>query len=100
MPVVQALQALSGILWLLPAVFLVPRVIGAWRGEITRCARLWLPLCFVSWLMIGFSIRWLTWPNSLEGMVGTELVTWASLYALSSVCAVWLFISAVQMKDD
>ena len=97
---VQFLQALSGALWLLPAAYLTPRIFAAWRLHATRVQMLSAPIAFLSWLMVGYSARWLVWPRAIEGMVFAELLTWAALYALSGALAVWFFAGALQTRAD
>jgi len=84
-PLVQTLQALSGLLWLLPAVYLLPAVGSMWSGN--QQAALATPILAFSWLMVLFSVRWLIWPAALSVMHTDELAFWAGLYTLSSICA-------------
>jgi hypothetical protein len=39
-------------------------------------------------LQVGFSIRWLLFPDAVSGMRTSEIVVWAGLYCLSLLCAV------------
>jgi hypothetical protein len=97
---VQILQALSGVLWLAPAVFLTPRILGAWRQGASRTVMLSAPIGFVAWLMFGFSVRWFVWPHAIATMAGDELLAWSALYALSGFLAVWVFIGAFQTRGQ
>lgn len=97
---VQIAQAISGALWLLPAVYLTPRILAAWSRHATRAQILSAPIAFLSWLMVGYSARWLVWPRAIEGMELPELVTWAALYTLSGALALWFFAGARQTRHD
>lgn len=97
---VQILQLASGLLWLLTALYLTPRIGRSWRKEPSRATMLAAPIGFLAWLMFGFCFRWLLWPESLGEMGGAELTTWAALYALSSLLAVWFFQGALQTRND
>ncbi len=89
---VQALQVLSGVLWLLPAGYLLPAVPAMWRGS--QQAALATPILAFSWLMVGFSVRWMIWPAALLVMETEELLFWAGLYTLSSICALGVIYGA------
>lgn len=97
---VQSLQVLSGIAWLLPAAFLAPRIAAAWRSGASRMTLLSVPVAFLAWLQVGFIVRWLAWPGTVAAMSEDETVTWASLYLLSSGCALWVFKSAWETRGE
>lgn len=98
--VVMVLQIASGVLWLLPAVFLTPRILRSWRPGASRGTMLAAPIGFVCWLMVGFSVRWLLWPRTVGAMSAPELATWGALYALSCLLAVWVFSGARLTRND
>ena len=91
---VRWLQNLSGVTWLLPAVYLTPRIANIYRPGATRLNAIWARNGFLSWLMVGYALRWLAWPTALRVMHWDELLAWGALYSLSSVCAVWFFHDA------
>jgi hypothetical protein len=97
---VQALQLASGLLWLLPALFLSPRIVRSWRPGASRATMLSTPIAFLSWLMVGFIARWLVWPRSIDGMLPTEVVCWCALYIMSGGCALWVLLGAFQTRGE
>ena len=97
---VQALQVLSGILWLLPAIQLAPAVWRTWQGRANRMAILATPTFFIALLQTGFVVRWLLWPHSMTSMGGDELASWAGLYATSCACALATFYRAWLTRAD
>lgn len=97
---VQFLQGVSGTLWLVTALFLSPRIVALWRPGATRTQMLSAPVCFMAWLMAGFAERWLVWRHALASMDSSELLTWAALYLLSAVCAVWIFLGALETRGE
>lgn len=94
--IVTALQILAGLLWLIPAVYLTPRVIRSWQAG--AYPERGIPVAFLAWLQIGFTVRWLAWPHALGAMDAPELVTWATLYAFSGFMAIWFFIRALETR--
>ena len=97
---VQVFQAVSGGLWLAPAVYLTPRIVRSWRHDASRIEMLSAPIGFFAWLMVGFSLRWLVWSHSIPGMNPLELAAWTALYALSAVLAAWVMVGAWQTRRD
>ena len=49
---------------------------------------------FMGALQVGFAIRWMLFPQSINEMRGTELHLWAALYVLSTLLAVWVLLIA------
>lgn len=96
--IVQMLQIVSGMMWLLPAIYLTPRIASAFRVGSTHMTAISARNAFIAWLMVGFVVRWLVWPRAIGTMSNTELVAWGALYALSSVCALWFFRDALNMS--
>jgi hypothetical protein len=94
------MQVLSGLLWLATALFLTPRIAASWRAGASRAKALWAPVGFLAWLMVGFIVRWLFWPESVGGMGAPELVTWAALYALSGLLAAWFLNGAIRTRGE
>jgi hypothetical protein len=92
------LQIAAGLLWLLPGIYLIPRIVRAWGPEPTRGTALSAPVGFLAWLQVGFTIRWQVWPDTRQVMETGELITWAALYAFSGFLAVWFFHGARQMR--
>jgi hypothetical protein len=97
---VQALQILSGLLWLLPALYLTPRIIASWRKGASRATLLSAPIGFLSWLQVGFIVRWIAWPHALAAMRGDELLTWAALYGMSGGLALWFLSGAIKTRGE
>ncbi len=95
---VQILQAFSGLLWIVTAVLLTPRIAASWRPTATRIDAMSAPLGILAWLMAGFAIRWLVWSHALDRMQTSELLTWAALYMMSALCAVWVCLNALEMR--
>lgn len=95
---IQLLQLLSGLAWLVPALVLSPRIVRAWRQGASRATLLTAPIAFVCWLQVGFSIRWMLWPHSVAEMGNSELTCWGALYTLSAGLAAWVFVLARQTK--
>lgn len=97
---VQTLQILSGALWLLPAVYLSPRVWRSWQADHRRIDILSAPICFFAWLQVGFIVRWFAWQHSVAGMGPYELAAWGALYALSAFLALWVFRGGQLTQGD
>lgn len=85
---VQALQLVSGMLWLLPAVVLAPGVWRTWMGRPTVLDVLSSPMFFVCCIFVAGAFRWLLWDSTLQYMTGEELTFWAGIYVVSSLCAI------------
>lgn len=98
--IVVILQFVSGLAWLFPALYLTPRVFASWRGKPSRITMLSAPIAFLAWLMVGFSVRWFVWPQAVTTMAGAELVTWGTLYALSTGLAGWFLSGAIQTRGN
>lgn len=92
---IQTIQVLSGILWLLPALWLSSRIPAAFRPEATRFTAIHARNAFVSWLMVGYVLRWIAWPTAIAAMDRVELLAWGALYTLSCVCALWFLRDAL-----
>lgn len=94
MLLVQLLQLLSGLAWLLPMALFAPAVWRIWRAPMRGPARpdpldvLVSPLAFIAALQVGFIIRWMLFPHAIGTMEGTELAVWSGLYTLSIAAAV------------
>lgn len=97
---VLLLQLAAGGLWLIVGIYLLPRIVRAWRRDARRPDVLSAPLGFMAWLQVGFSLRWLAWSHSIPRMASLELVAWAALYALSAMLAVWFFVGALATRND
>lgn len=97
---VPLLQLLSGLAWLVPALYLSPRIARAWRTPAHRADILAAPIGFMAWLQVGFSLRWLAWGHAIDKMRPVELVAWAALYALSVLLAAWFFKGARMTRND
>lgn len=91
---VQCLQVLSGLAWLVPMVLFAPAVWRIWRSPISGPSRpdpvdvLVSPLLFIAALQAGFVVRWIVFPGAIVVMANAELIVWAGLYTLSVVGAV------------
>jgi hypothetical protein len=85
---VQFLQIVSGLAWLLPTLIMAPGIVRVWRGRGDSIDAMRGPVFFIGIVQIGFTIRWLIWPHAIPVMGATELSTWAGLYVLSIMCAV------------
>ena len=96
---VQFLQLVSGVAWLLPAIVLTSRIVGSWKRSASRATMLAAPIGFLAWMQVGFTVRWLVWPHALTAMNGTELTTWAALYALSALLAGWFLAGAFETRN-
>lgn len=88
MTALLVLQLVSGICWLAPVALLAR---GTWRvftghGMAVDAAR--VPWFFVSLVQVGFTVRWLIWRKAVVIMDQAEMVTWATLYAVSAMCAI------------
>lgn len=101
------LQAVVGLAWLAVALLFAPSVWRIWKAPMHGPSRpdpldvLMSPLAFIGALQVGFSIRWLIFPDALGFMRTGELVVWAGLYFLSFLCAAgavvaWRFIRGLQ----
>lgn len=95
---VQTLQALSGALWLVLAIFLSPRIIASWRMDADKLVIVSARNGWLAFLMAGFSVRWLVWPRAMDGMGWPEMTCWAALYAYSFVLAFWFLTGAIQNR--
>ena len=98
--IVATLQLLSGLAWLVPAIYLTPRIVRSWQRGASRATALAAPIGFLCWLMVGFSIRWLIWPHAIDDMTSAELVAWSALYALSGFLAAWFLSGARQTRGE
>lgn len=83
---IQLLQILSGLCWLLPFAVHVPavmRLVGkrARNGDPVKAA-FW----FTAALQVGFVSRWLLFPGAVTVMSREEIIVWAGLYVLSALC--------------
>lgn len=91
---IQPLQAVSGLLWLIVALAVCR---SAYRLLFTRRAMLFdairSVLFFMGLTQFGFSLRWLVWPRTLPIMEDGEIATWCALYLTSALLA--LFTLAV-----
>lgn len=90
---VQVMQILSGLAWLVPTLMIFPGVVRTWLGKGDPIDAMRGPIFFVGVVQIGFSVRWLLWPHALPAMGKTELSTWAGLYVLSVLCAAGLAVA-------
>ncbi len=95
---VQILQALSGLLWLLPAFILAPAVVRTWRGKASALDVISTPFFFVALNQPGFTLRWWLWPHTLPEMGADELTFWAGLYVLSAMAAIGVAIAALAAR--
>jgi hypothetical protein len=80
---VQLLQLVSGVLWLLPLVLHTPSLWRVIRGKADLLDMIRAPHWFVALVMVLGSIRWLVYPGSLASMSATELVYWAAIYLIN-----------------
>lgn len=97
---VQALQGLSGVLWLIPAALLLPVMVRAWNHTATGAELLSTPTFFYALLQACFTVRWFIWPHSLAGMGFEELEAWAGLYSLSCLCALGVTVKHWVMRGE
>lgn len=97
--IVTVMQVIAGLLWLVPAIYLTPRIVRSWKADANSLPIRGIPVGFLAWLQVGFTVRWLAWPHALGTMKTAELLTWATLYAFSGFLAVWFFVRARQTKD-
>lgn len=97
---VQTLQILSGLIWLLVAVLKLPLIARSWHRHANRETAVSARNGILAWLMVGFCARWFVWPEAIQVMAVTELTTWAALYALSGLCAVWFLTGAIQNRSS
>jgi hypothetical protein len=92
--VILSLQIASGAVWMVVAILFAPAIWRIWKAPMRGPSRpdpldvLMSPLAFVGLLQVGFSIRWLLFPDAVSGMRTSEIVVWAGLYCLSLLCAV------------
>jgi hypothetical protein len=96
--VVQALQLVSGLMWLATALYLTPHLALVWRQVSDRTAAIFARNSVLAWLMFGFVVRWLLWDHSIQEMQVSEMVAWCGLYALSCVCAAWFLRDAWSVR--
>lgn len=90
---VQVLQIVAGVTWLMPALIMAPGVWRVWRGRADPIDAFRVPIFTTGLIQVGFSARWLVWPHALPTMGATELTAWAGLYALSAAAAVTLTVA-------
>lgn len=98
--IIQAIQLVSGVLWLIPALLLTGRILRSWRAGATRATVLAAPIGFVAWMQVGFVVRWMLWPHALGTMNVLELTAWAALYLLSSGLALWVAQGAIRTRGE
>ena len=81
---VQALQVISGVLWLMPALYLSRYIVGAWGKRATRTTAIYARNACISWLMVGFVVRWLVWRHTAMRAVQVqgEAALWARISTL------------------
>lgn len=90
---VQILQVLSGLAWLVPMALFAPAVWRIWRAPIHGPSRpdpidvMVSPLAFIAALQVGFAIRWVLFPHAMIVMEDAELLIWSGLYMLSIIGA-------------
>ncbi len=88
---INILRAVSGLLWVLTAIYFLPAV---WRIAWLR-QRYYDPMkavfVFLACANLGFIMRWYVWPSAQSSMGSEELATWAGMYVLSSLSALGLF---------
>lgn len=96
----ELLQLLSGVAWFFPAFYLTGRILRSWRSGASRSTLLAAPIGFVAWMMVGFVIRWIVWPHSIEVMHPAETTTWAALYLMSIGLAIWVLRGAYETRYD
>lgn len=93
--VVQALQLASGVLWLAVALYLSPRLYGAWKAGAGKLTVVSARNGFLAWLQVGFIVQWLVWPQVIDARPDSALVAWAALYAMSGILAYWFLTGAI-----
>ena len=91
---VQALQFISGSMWLVPTALFSPVFVRIARGRADLpdlCVSI-LPM--IGFMLAGFSLRWRLFHDTIAAMVPTELIMWSGLYVMSgmlSCFAVFIF---------
>lgn len=96
--VVQALQLVSGGLWLVVAAYLVPRLFGAWKAGASKLMAISARNGWLAWLQVGFIAQWLAWPGAIVDRPQVALITWAALYIGNGVLAVWFLHGALNNR--
>lgn len=91
--VIPALQAFSGLMWLLP-VLIFSRAIGrVWMGRHHTADLLVVPYPIIGIVQVGFSLRWWLYPKAIVFMSHEETTFWAGLYILSGLCALLTLVA-------
>lgn len=99
---VQALQVVSSLTWLMVATFIVTpflfKRLRNIRVEWTTNPDL---LVMMGLTQAGFSLRWMVWPHALPSMGWDELSAWAILYTVSTyVGAKVIYLTYRNQKPD
>lgn len=90
MSAIQTLQALVGLLWTIPLAMFAPSVVRIWRGRADAIDVILSPVAFFALNQVGFTARWLLFPQAVSIMRPDEMVVWAGLYTMSALCVVGL----------
>jgi hypothetical protein len=91
---IHALIVLSGLLWFLTAIALIKSPWCILAGCARRYDMMRSAFCFMGVLMSRYTLRWLAFPHSIQGMPSLELQVWTVLYILSCGLAVFTLIVA------
>lgn len=67
------MRELSGLLWLILAVWTMPSVWHVLRGRPTLYDPIWAAFFFLSIVCIGFSWAWIAMPHAMFAMSSSEL---------------------------
>jgi hypothetical protein len=81
-------QLFAAIAWMVPELMLAPAIARVWRGKATRRDALDSHIFYTGFVQIGFTARWLIWPNPPTVMSPAELSTWSALWFLSGIGAI------------
>lgn len=88
MSLIQSLQLLCALCWLLPLGYLLPSLARFLRGRAALADQLRIPFLMNAATQVGFSARWLFFPDAARVMGETETTLWACLYAVSAAIAI------------
>lgn len=83
---VQVMQGLSAIAWLIEAIYFgmaARRLLGV-TSPLSIFAVL---ISLIGWSQVGFVVRWCVWHGAIATMSGPELAAWTTLYGLGVIIA-------------